>query len=245
MTVNANRQRAIPLANRQYPNVNGPRGLDLDFPFTNLITQFSEKINLNSVGMEWVTGVFIDNSLNPQPMTLLIEETYQKFVVPRFSQGTFKVLGMRGDAVTFVGRTTGGITIPVMMLNFEVDTVVWNAVEAGAPNLPVSALTQPVSFSFPAPVAGISLAPNTAFVGLAANAVRSRLIINNPGTLAAQGTATLSPIYFRFGADPVIGPPAFELLPGGFWDSGSGICPTDSVIFMSPVINHRVAILEA
>lgn len=126
---------AQPLINRFFPNRNKPRGLRFEFPFLdNGLTEFTYQLQLQPVSLEWVSGVFIDNSQNTQQFQLMIGETGQRVTVPAYSQACFELFGLDTDKVTLVGVSIGNINITVTLLNFVPDSAnsIWAVIDPGS-----------------------------------------------------------------------------------------------------------------
>lgn len=80
----------------------------------------------------------------------------------------------------------------------------------------------------------------------AANALRKKIIIQNPATAAGQNIATAESLYIRFGAAAgVDAGTSFELLPGGVFSSEVDFVSTEAINVVAATINHRWIALEA
>lgn len=208
------------LKNRDYPVLNKPSGLRFRFPFaTNSLTDFSYQIQLQPAKLEWITGCFIDNSLNAQQFQLILADTGQIITVPGYSQASIELLGLNSDKVSVRGITTGNLDITVIFLNYVPPSAnaIWSVIDPGTiigtitVNGSVTAL--PTS-SAPINGSGTLVAPNASVQVFAVNASRRLLQIYNPFVNAQLTNGGVIAVAFAAGID-VGDPGALEIAPGG------------------------------
>jgi hypothetical protein len=116
----------------------GPRavGFTLDFVnFTSNIVDFTyayENTNLKEV-----YGVFVDNSVNPQTLTIAANQApFESIVVPPYSQGTFPIIAPIRPKFTL---TSGGnCLVGVIFLNIPLALCVWSVQTPGTPTAPTN-----------------------------------------------------------------------------------------------------------
>jgi hypothetical protein len=240
---------ATPLWTRLFPKDEGPRGLQVLFP---LSTQASYTLNmqLTTVGLQMINGVFIDNSLNAQGFTLTNPTTGQKIFIPAFSQGRLSLLTQQSsDNVSFVAQSTGGVDVNVIFTNTEpVSDMIWAVIPPGSSTGSVIVTGQVTTLPLAAAVTDHSTAitvGGTSQILMPANAARKRLIIQNPFSPAGEGIASAEPIFFRFGAAAGINDgSSFELYPGASYDSSDGPVFNGAIQFNAATTGHRVIATE-
>ncbi len=74
--------------------------------------------------IEYVQTVFIDNSENPNPITLITELTNQRIICPAGAQGYFSVLQPNNPVFDFE-TTAGAFNVPLQFMNVPVQPCVW------------------------------------------------------------------------------------------------------------------------
>lgn len=190
--------------------------------------EYEINLQLTNSGLDMVNGVFIDNSLNASGFTLYNPATLQNIFIPAFSQGRLALLTTKsGDNITFVGRTTGGVGVPVIFTNVEpMSDSIWSTVASGSIIGAVTVQGQVTALAYNS--AGVDAANQIILVGgtaqplFAANAARKGLLIVNPASGPSQGLGAVAPesIFIRFGANAdgtgVGG--NIEIVPGGFFN---------------------------
>ncbi len=241
--------RAQPLRNKTWPKLNGPRGLNFNIPL-NETARYEYKVQLNAQGIEWCTGVFVDNSENPQAFFLTMLETGQKYNVPAYSQMSMSLLGIQGDAFSLLAESTGGVEVPVIFMNIEGADVIWSVIDPGSIQGVVTVngtvIMQPMLGAFTEAATEEITAGGTSQALFGANAARRKLIVYNPYTAALQGIATPESIFIRFGgvasSTDIRG--CLEIAPGGVYDSGNGPVSNQAVNIVAATTGHRFTALE-
>jgi hypothetical protein len=149
--------------------------------------------------ISFVQTVYVDNSLNAQPVTLTMANTSQKLTVPANSQAYLPMaLSLQNSIVV---ATTGGIVLPLQLFNFGIAPFVWSALNplsgGSGGTIPVSDAilestvsngainTQVTGNISPTGASGTITAGGTAQTLLLANATRKYLRFQNTssGTL--------------------------------------------------------------
>ena len=148
-------------------------------------------------------SVFIDNTMNPSPISVAVSVTGQTFPVPPYAAGYFQLQSMRDSRVRLI--STGGATglTQVTVFNYETFPVVWSGFG------PTTALNRatisgedgsaPASISNPLPVEGAAIigsAPgNTRAMPLAlydtANNIWRRALADNTGKLIVSSLSAI------------------------------------------------------
>jgi hypothetical protein len=114
---------AFKTANQAFPS-QGNRELPvvLDFTSTALIadTLFQE---MSASQIEMVQSVYIDNSKNAAPLTLIFQDTLQNITAPPFSQGIYPVIS--AGKINYTAATVQGIKLQIIFSNTEKNYAVW------------------------------------------------------------------------------------------------------------------------
>jgi hypothetical protein len=240
---------AQPLVNRYFPDKNKPRGLRFTFPFLDqAITQFEYQLQLQPAAMEWISGVFIDNSANQQQFQLLIGETGQRVTVPGYSQAVFELFGLLTDKVTIVGVTTGNVNVVATFTNYVPDSAnsIWSVLDPGTVigtitvNGTVTALpTTGAPIDRSATIAAAGTPQSIA----AANPNRRMLHIFNPMANAALPNAGVLTV--GFGAGENYGDPGgYDITPGGSFTFDGSAIPSSQIFISSTDAGAVVSAME-
>lgn len=238
--------KAIPLWMRLFPKQAEPRGLKYSYPLSQ-VTTYQLTFQLTDVGLDMVNGVFIDNSNNTSGFTLLNPDTGDLKFIPANSQALLSLITAKsGDAITFVGASTGGIDVPIIFTNVAPNSdIIWSTVAAGQI---IGAVTvQGQVTALPYASVGINAANETILVAntaqplFVANAARKGLFIANPASGPSQGLGAVAPesIFIEFGANPAINgsPGTIEISPGGFYNPLQSV-DTRAVNIIAASANH-------
>lgn len=236
---------AIPIWTRLFPKDTGPRGLEVTFPLSGQ-NEYTLNMQLTTVGLQMVQGVFINNAKNSQGFTLTNPTTGQEIFIPAFSQGRLSVLTTQSsDNVTFVASSTGGIDINVIFTNTEpVSDLIWAVIPPGSSTGSV-VVTGQVTTLPPASAGnernGTIAVGGTSQVLAPANAARQRIIIQNPFSVAGEGgIPAAETLYVRFGgAAGVDNGTSFEIFPGGSYDSAAGPVYNGAINVTAATAGHK------
>lgn len=114
----------------------GPRaiGFSLDFiNFQSNIVDFTYAYE--NTQFKDVMSVFVDNSENPQTLTIQANQAPQeKIVVPPFCQGIFPIIAPIRSKFNL--QTNGSCIVGVIFLNIPMTTAVWSVQTPGVPTTP-------------------------------------------------------------------------------------------------------------
>lgn len=231
------------------PTQFGPAALDYTFSFSayptgTLITQTIDVGN--TTGLEWIDGIFIDNSIGTSAFIFKCVDTNQIFYVPGGTQALYPLLGLIGATVNVTGLSGAQIDVPVKFTNIEFQATQWNATAASASNVNIvgNVPVVPVSRAGSAPAAQTIAAGGTWQSLYNILPSRWRLFISNPASSASQniGGAPES-LYIFFGAIStpfVIANGGFhEITPGGIFDTGDGICESSPISIVANTTGHN------
>jgi hypothetical protein len=121
--------------------------------------------------ISFVQTVFVDNSLNAQPVTLTMANTNQKLTVPANSCAYLPMALSLQNVITV--QTTGGIVLQLQLFNFGIAPFVWSALNPVAGG---TGGTIPVS--------------DAVLESTVLNGVMSTKVTGNISTTGASGTIT-------------------------------------------------------
>jgi hypothetical protein len=100
---------------------------NLDFStVTGLATQTIDlSLQIQQGFISYVQGFFVDNFDNTAMLTIVIDETNQRFKIPAGKQAYFPA--MFGDSAKCTVSTTqaNGLVVPMFLVNFPVDAMIW------------------------------------------------------------------------------------------------------------------------
>lgn len=111
----------------------GPRVMPLLLNF-GLATSFllDLKIAQQQARLSFVQTIYVDNTASAVPFTLQSQTVRQIIQIPAGGQGFVPVLEI--ESPVFTASSTGGVIVPIFLLNFPVSPAVW---QANAPALVV------------------------------------------------------------------------------------------------------------
>lgn len=78
--------------------------------------------------IEYLQGVFIDNSKNLNPLSLTMSTTNQQIICPPKSQGYFSIMVPDPPVITAATTQVNGLVIPMFFYNVPIQSAVWSAV---------------------------------------------------------------------------------------------------------------------
>lgn len=116
---------AYGIANMVVP-ASGPKAipLTLDFSATAQINIDSSQVIQNGV-IEYLQGVFIDNSANATAFKLTMNGTGQIIVAPPNSQGYYMILCPNTPQLVANGTQAGGNVVNLIFYNVPMPPIVW------------------------------------------------------------------------------------------------------------------------
>lgn len=230
---------AIKVANRWYPKRNDPSALQFIMPFQTMnVLEYSQRLQLQPLGLEYVTGFFCDNSQNPQQFQFAILQTGQRVTIPAYSQGVFEILGTVTDMVEIYGYTQGNVDVPVFLLNYVPDSAnsIWSVIDPGS-------VTGAVTVN-----GAVTILPNT---GAMLDGSGTIIAGNVPQVvLPANPTRRFLQIYNLYSSNQILGvsfgagvnldtPGLIELVPGGSLIYDGTFCPNQAVYVVGATIGNK------
>lgn len=99
--------------------------IDLDFQATTQVILDAQNIQARGEFSQLQT-IYVDNSLNLQPLVITLNVTRQRIQIPKQSCAYLSVLTPNVRNIQF--DTTGAVVIPAQLMNFFLPTHVWPAV---------------------------------------------------------------------------------------------------------------------
>jgi hypothetical protein len=103
----------------------GPKVVPINVDFTVVASVNLDGQSIVSQGkIEYLQGVFIDNSANINNVSLTMSTTNQVIICPKKSQGYFSI--MVPDPPVIVAATPIGIIIPMFFYNVPIQPAVWS-----------------------------------------------------------------------------------------------------------------------
>lgn len=103
----------------------GPKCVPVMVDFTGVASVLLDGQAIVSQGkIEYLQGVFIDNSSNINNLSLTMSTTNQVIICPKKSQGYFTI--MVPDPPQIVAATPIGVTIPMFFYNVPIQPGVWS-----------------------------------------------------------------------------------------------------------------------
>lgn len=103
----------------------GPKVVPVNVDFTSVASVLLDGQGIVSQGkIEYLQGVFIDNSANINNLTLTMSTTNQVIMCPKKSQGYFTI--MVPDPPQMIAATPIGVIIPMFFYNVPIQPAVWS-----------------------------------------------------------------------------------------------------------------------
>jgi hypothetical protein len=103
----------------------GPKVVPVLVDFTSVASVLLDGQSIVSQGkIEYLQGVFIDNSANINNLTLTMSTTNQIIMCPKKSQGYFTI--MVPDPPQIVAATPIGLIVPMFFYNVPIQPAVWS-----------------------------------------------------------------------------------------------------------------------
>jgi len=136
--------------------------------------------------IDYVQGAYVDNSNNPAQLTLLVNSTQQKIILPAYSQGYVSILFTQVPDLV-VSSTQANVTVPLHFYNVPIQGSIWLTNDSapgsgGLTDAQLRASPVPVSMGGTAYTdRSIASLTGSSQSLAAANANRKILFITNPG----------------------------------------------------------------
>ena len=103
----------------------GPKCVPANVDFTSVASVTLDGQQIVTQGkIEYLQGVFIDNSANPNNLTLTMSTTNQVIICPKQSQGYFSI--MVPDPPQIIAATPIGLVISMFFYNVPIQPCVWS-----------------------------------------------------------------------------------------------------------------------
>ena len=119
----------------------GPKSIPISFPFTgsalSFTVDFSQVIQQGRIAC--INGLFIDNSANPDSLSVTVQQTGQVIVCPPEAQGIFPIIGPEFTRVTVA--SLGAVTVLIQFLNTTPTLSVWSVNAGGGGGMGVTSIT--------------------------------------------------------------------------------------------------------
>ncbi len=242
MVATANPTGNIPVVNGSVP-CEGTKILPFSLDFTAGPTSYS--IDFTQVFQQkqfsTLQTVWIDNSENNDPLSIVCNTSNQIITAPARSQGYYALLQPTPGRVLV--QTAGSLVITIIFLNFYIPPTVWPVPvvnSAGLPEVDIPALDAVISGgrvqteSDPFTIQGLTDASGTiavaatAQVAIPASAARKRWTIANPSTQ----TEILQIMWGAAAAGRI------DLLPGASWDESGSSIVGEAVYVIAATLHH-------
>lgn len=168
----------------------GPKCIPIPVDLTTAATaQIDMTLATGQQKISGVQSIYVDNSENPAPLTVLVDGTNQEIECPALSQGTYPVIST--NRPKFTVSSTGGVSVLIHFLNVPIPCNVWypfvneRTQAAGSPNNSVVTGGVAVIVWNPPPTGGgVIINPKNATESLFVD------IVNAPGTTAPGTNGT-------------------------------------------------------
>jgi len=191
-----------------YAPAQGPKALPIEVDFTGSASQTFNLLQEETQGqIQNIQSVFVDNSDNANPLTILFAITQQRIVVPAGAQGIWPVICAEQVQFTVSTNAGDGLQVMLILLNVPMPLTQWGPISAT-----VNVTTASGNFTNRS---GNIAVGGTAQDAMAANPVRKRFIITNPST-------EIESLFIGFGQNATLDNNSLEIMPGGSFDSNFG-----------------------
>lgn len=113
-----------PVHNAMVPK-EGPKAIPLKLDFTSaqaILVDLTQQ--QQSARISFLQGAFVDNSANLAPVTISTGNSQQDLTIPPQSQAYIPLL--LPNPPTFIVSTTGGVFVPIIVLNIPMDIAIWS-----------------------------------------------------------------------------------------------------------------------
>ena len=220
-----------------------PKGIPVTFDFSILTGSPSYTFDLlteeQQGGVEFIQGVYVDNSANANSVTLTFSITGQKLVVPPISQGIYPVIAPNALKVSIATTQNAGLSVAIILLNVPMAFSQWGPITLNVANVNPSQTTFTNR-------SGSIAAGGTSQQLAAGNSNRKILLIENPATAAGQGIAAAESLFVRpTGNAGVNNGTSYEITPGGYWPpAGVNVVSTDQWNVVAATTGHQYIAYE-
>lgn len=188
----------------------GPKYLPIDLDFTSLGLIAVNLYNENTTGeIDYVQALYVDNADNGNALTIIMNVTGQRLVIPPYAQGIYPALC--STPLEFVASTTPGVEVMIGCLNVPMPFTEWYTRFAGPLNVPLP----PYVGSYVDRSGSIAVG-GTPQVLAVANPTRKQMIIYNP-------ISNSESLFINFGAAPNPNVNAIEIPVGQTWKTDNPI----------------------
>lgn len=117
---------AFGIANVVVP-AGGPKCVPTNVDFSNTAMVLLDGQQIVQQGkIEYLQGVFIDNSANANKLTLTMSTTGQTIIAPAKSQGYYSIMVPDPPQITAATTQTNGLVIPLFFYNVPIQPGVWS-----------------------------------------------------------------------------------------------------------------------
>lgn len=222
-----------PVSNGYAPE-GGPKALPISLDFTTaaaIIVDLVQEVASGAINM--IQSVYVDNSNNLSPLTILWDQTAQRIVVPPTAQGMFPVITPK-DNPRFQASSAGAVVVGIILLNVPMPLT-----QTGPITLNVANVNPPITNAVNR--GGFIAAGGVSQQLVAANVNRRRLLVENP-------TTEVESLFINFGANATLNgaaaPDSIEITPGGYFDSSNGPISGEAVNIIAATINHKIIAKE-
>lgn len=196
------------IAARSQPS-QGSKALPVNFDFSAAAQiAIDLLLEMQSGEIDFIQSVYVDNSLNPSPVTFLFPNATgldNKLTVAARMQGYYPVNAPVG-IMKFTVQSAGGVEVPCTFYNIEFPYVQWTTLPTTVP------LSTGAYVDHSAAITGVDQ------IIIPANAGRLGYFIENLAT-------SVNSIFINFGAAATAGAGSIEITPGGYWPNGNGGAP--------------------
>lgn len=219
-----------------YAPAGGPRALPITLDFTTVTSIALDLLQEIEAGViNIVQSVYVDNSANPNALTLIWDQTNQRVVIPANAGGIWPVITPK-DAPRLIASTLAtGVIVGIILLNVPMPLTQWGPVSLAVANV------NPATVAFTARSGNMTVG-GTSQQLMAANAGRKYLFIENPST-------EVESLFLNFGAaaslNAGVSPDSIELMPGGMWPNAtSNTINTQQVQVNAATAGHKYIAFE-
>lgn len=207
------RKTEFPVFNGYAPAAGGPKAIPIVFDFTVASEIDFDLIAETTAGIiDFVQSIWVDNATNPNALRFTFSQTGQRLVVPANAQGIWPVIAPSGLRCRVQTTPGGALLITCILLNVpmpmtQYGPIAVNIAAVNANMVPTAGTATDHSSTIA--VGGTSQAL------FAANGGALRRIVYNPSLNAES-------LYVNFGGVAAAAGDSFEVMPGGYYDTGLG-----------------------